>query len=88
MTKRCMYCGEHSSQPAKIGLRLQRGDVQIHIEGIPAHKCTNCGGEAIRGPLAEQISEGAELITRAIEAATATPVPAAGGSRSDLADPI
>jgi len=75
MTKRCMYCGKHTSRPTRIDLNLQRGGVEIRISGIPAHKCTDCGGEAIRGPLAEQISEGAERITSAIEAEMSLPAP-------------
>src|SRR4051812_1133719 len=74
MLKKCVFCHEGEVEDTRIALDLGRGDVSIHIDGIPAQHCPVCGSDGINGPLAEQISEGAERITGAIEAMTATPV--------------
>ena len=88
MRKKCVFCHEGDVVDTRITLDLGRGDVSIHIDGIPAQHCPVCGSNGINGPLAEQISDGAERITSAIEAATALPAPVSGSPRHDLADSI
>jgi len=71
MTQQCVFCHESETRTASIALDLQHGDVLIHIEGVPAQHCDTCGSDGVNGPLAEEISEGIDRITRAIEAARA-----------------
>jgi YgiT-type zinc finger domain-containing protein len=73
MTRRCMYCHVTASEPARLTLRLGRGDLTITIDGVPGHRCSNCGGESVDGPLAEELSAGVLQLTRAVEAALAVP---------------
>ncbi len=75
MSRQCAFCGEVAADPTRIALDLKRGAVSIHIDGIPARHCSACGSDGVDGPLAEEISEGAQRITLAIEAAIATPAP-------------
>lgn len=88
MSRQCVFCHEGEVEVTRISLDLKRGDVSIRIDGIPAQHCSVCGSDGINGPLAEEISDGAQRITSAIEAATATPVPVSGSPRHDLTDAI
>jgi hypothetical protein len=76
MTRACVFCHKPTARLARIPLDLERGDIRIRIEGIPAHHCDACGSDGINGPLAEEISEGANQIMKAIEAALAVPAEA------------
>lgn len=76
MTRRCMYCHATAAEPARLTLKLGRGDVQVTLDGVPGRRCTSCGGESLDGPLAEEISEGMDRVVRAIEAAQAVPAEA------------
>ena len=88
MSRQCVFCHEGAVEPTRISLDLKRGDVSIHIDGIPARHCFVCGSDGIDGPLAEEISDGAQRSTSAIEAATATPVTVSGSPRHDLTDAV
>jgi hypothetical protein len=72
----CMHCHVTSSEPAQLTLHLGRGEIKVTLEGVPGHRCTNCGGESLDGPFAEELSEDVDRVLRAIEAARAVPAEA------------
>jgi YgiT-type zinc finger domain-containing protein len=76
MSDQCVFCHEFAARPARISLDLGRGDIHIHVDGVPARHCDACGSDGIDGPLAEELSEGIDRVLRAIEAAQAVPAEA------------
>lgn len=75
-TRWCMHCHVTASEPARLSLALHRGDIKVVVEGVPGHRCSNCGGESLDGPLAEELSDGIDRVVRTIEAAQVVPAKA------------
>ncbi len=59
---KCVICRQGETQPGKVTVTLQRGDVTLVFKGVPADVCENCGEYY----LSERVTE--QLLARAEEA--------------------
>ncbi len=61
---KCIICKQGETQPDKVTVTLERGEMTLVIKGVPAEVCSNCGEQYIDEGISAQLLKIAEEVAQ------------------------